>query len=257
MLKIRYGDVSNFILIKYARDVLDNKPPWESIDSQGERAYFDVQPVLFDLMVKQIRNIYPKAKIHVLTNDPSYKAEGLVVHVRDFTPNHTAKYLLYGLLDEPAMYLDSDIILLKKFPLRYLQIDTPFTVFEATRNQDLQLLSARPLPAPTSVVFNAGIIWIARPSQQVVEAMQKLQADHFDDRTLIESRGHWFLNDEYAMSAYISMIGHQPLCGTGINVPRYSCDAEDIPLLQTVHYTGFGAKDKFMKELYEYHPGPI
>lgn len=49
---IKLPRVENFILIKYARDSLDNKPGWEDVSAEQETSYLRIQPVLFDLMLQ-------------------------------------------------------------------------------------------------------------------------------------------------------------------------------------------------------------
>ncbi len=248
--------VDNFILIKYSNKVI-SPPRACPVSAEDMKAYISLQEPLFYNMVDQIRRLYPRSKIHVLTNE-SVDCEDVIVHRRDFAGSHpAAKLLIYDLLDVPAMYLDTDVLLVSKFAPRHLNKESPFNVYSISRQYDLQLIAVSPLPRRSPTIFNAGVVWIARPSADLGESIRQMHGKYFSDRGFIESQSMWAENDEYAISTYLFSKGVFPRLDPIVNVPRHTMNHSDIPAMQSIHYTGFQNKRIFLEEYREFHHGRL
>src|SRR6185437_9398649 len=102
------ANIKNFVLVWFKRR-------WRS-DQEVRRHQFAER--FNELMQFQIRSFYPRAAIHILTNDESVcrRERNVIYHLRkDMIPNLFSKLHIFGLLDEPAMFLDGDILLRKPF----------------------------------------------------------------------------------------------------------------------------------------------
>lgn len=213
--------------------------------------YLSTQEVMFGNMVKQIRCLYPEARIHVMTNLPDEQYPGLIYHHLDFPSNHVCKFLLYGLLDVPAMYVDVDIILVRPFRAEHLQTENNFNCYSVSLFENLQQMTSKPLPVKTDVIYNAGLMWIPKPSKKIVADLQKLHETYFSDDTYMTSRGKWPYVDEYALSLYIKMQGINMNIIPEVNMPRHritECLVPQSNKYQSIHYTGIRSKGLIEKE---------
>ena len=236
-----------FILIKYKKESVLG-PQSKSFSNIDYRTYIYSQDILFEIMQKQIFHFYPKADIHVLTNDKTYKdRSNLTFHFKNFKPNHTCKFLLFGLLKEPAIYLDCDIILLSKFTDEHLKTEERFNLFSISRNMDLQKLSERSLPIVANTLYNAGIIFIKKPTYDIVDALINLHSNFFNNKEYIAAKNEWPNNDEYALSLFIKMNRMQMNLCPDVNVLRHTINKIDENI-QSLHYTGIKAKKQLSEE---------
>ena len=136
--------INNFILIHYCRDISKRAPI--SIKKEFIERWSDLQHVLLNRQIKRIRNLYPNAKIHILTNEKINFDSKVFIHCKNFNSDHTSKFLLFGLIDEPSIYLDSDLILIDRFPQQKFKFDEPFNLFRSRFNPILSNISSKKLP---------------------------------------------------------------------------------------------------------------
>lgn len=255
MLFVEKSPINDFILLKYKKDSLD-VPSFVSASCSTVESYLESQDMLFRIMVEQLRRFHPRSVIHVLTNDFSFDFKGLEIHKKPFHCDHRAKFLLYGLLDHPALYLDCDIILMRPFVLNCMSM--PINLFAVTRQFDLQTISRKTLPSPANTIYNAGIVWIGSPSREMAEAVENLHDEHFSDCDFIRSRRMWPTNDEYALSLYVRKIGVDVRLSSTINVHRNKLDnIQNAGRLQSIHYTGLHLKRAFFNDYKRLYPGAV
>jgi hypothetical protein len=234
----------NFILIKYKKNNdfknYKNKNLYNNIDY---KFYLEIQSKLFDVMIKQINYFYPKSNIHIITNEKKQKEKNNeTFHYIDFKSNHICKFYIYGLLKEPAIYLDCDIILLYKFKKEHLKKNNKFTLYSVSKDLDLQKISKLKIPKEVKKLYNAGIVYIDKPDSDIVESMFEINKKYFSDEAFILSKNEHPNNDEYAVSLYMSLNNISPCLNNEVNVPRWSLEKLELENIQTLHYTGVRAK---------------
>ncbi len=241
----------NFILIKYKKKIEINTKN-KVFTTKDFSTYLNSQDIFFEIMQKQILHYYPNAHIHVLTNDSKNCKEksNTTFHFKNFQSNHTCKFLLYGLLNEPALYLDCDIVLLSEFTNEHLNTDNSFNLFSISRHFNLQTISYKLLPVATNILFNAGIIYIKKPDVAIVNDLLELNEKFFSDQQYIESKNEWPNNDEYALSLYIKIKNIKMQLHNDVNVLRFSIDSKELTnkKIQSLHYTGIKAKNQIKQE---------
>ncbi len=208
---------------------------------------------MFRTMLEQLHFFYPKANIHILTNEKHKDSGKLIYHYRpDLEDNHNAKLNLYGLIDRPAMYLDTDILIVKHFNRKHLKTTAPFNIYQVSHtNRDLQSLTAQPLEFKVRQQYNCGMIWIARPSEQIVKELKDIKKQYFNNRRKIENAGAWFNNDEHPVSYFIKKYNLRMRLFSRVNAFRYTMRCPDIFGMQSIHYTGVNNKEMFVKEYKE------
>lgn len=104
-------DIDNFIVMFYQLpDTNAFFPDYETLNECNRLCYRN--------MLDQLRRLYPRTKVHVITNFSGLKSElGVYIHHADLEHNFLNKFRIFELLDEPAMYLDLDVVLLDRFHL--------------------------------------------------------------------------------------------------------------------------------------------
>jgi hypothetical protein len=243
--------IDNFLLVKYSKKNLNDIPSYVEHSTKVD-LWNSTQDTMFSTMVSQLNFFYPKATVHVLTNERHKNLKKLIFHYRpELEPNHTAKFELYSLIDAPAMYLDTDIILVRNFARRHLTTSGPFNLFQLSSTRNLQTLCRKPLPAVADRQYNCGMIWIPRPSIAITEELKALKAEFFDEKDWIESNKAWFNNDEHPTSLLIAKYGLPIKQYNEVNSFRSKCKYTDIFNMQSIHYTGVRNKKLFVKEYKE------
>lgn len=240
--------IENFILIKYRKDNYDApssvKHKLPSLDKWNE-----LQDIIFETAISRLHLFYPDSTIHIITNETNKKnSDKIIFHQDDVPTNWSTKLLVYGLLDVPAMYLDTDILLLKPFEEKHLRTAAPFNLYEMTSLRNLQMLSKKKLEFTCKGQFNCGMIWISRPSKAIVEELQRIKKEYFNNKDLIESKKLWFHNDEYTVTYFVKKYNMKMKFFPGVNVFRDRCQFEDISSFQSVHYASIDGKKLFLKE---------
>jgi hypothetical protein len=243
--------IDNFILIKYIKNSMD--APRHVYAELSLSKWNNHQEMMFRTMLEQLHFFYPKANIHVLTNKKQDDTGKIIWHYKpEMEDNHSAKLNLYGLIDQPAMYLDTDILLVKHFNKKHLKTSSPFNIYQVSHtNRDLQSLTAQPLEFKVKQQFNCGMIWIARPSSQIVRELHEIKKQYFNNRRKIEDAGAWFNNDEHPVSYFIKKYNLKMKLFPQVNAFRYTMRSPDIFGMQSIHYTGVNNKAMFVKEYKE------
>lgn len=234
--------IDHFITVRYDRSEIDPMPPWlnepKTVDDHN-----DVQRLLFEQFADQIARIYPDATLHVITNVARPDHGHVVYHHFEAKANHLIKFQMYGLIDEPAMYMDCDIVIVSPFHGGHTEFACPAGYFTVTRDLiDIQDAASEPLPGDARWPVNAGMVWIGEPSKKIVNDLVSLHGRYFSD----PDRVPYEIADEHAATLYWSMAGVDPVRHVpGTNVPRSGLrGAGDILRQQTVHYTGYALANK-------------
>lgn len=240
-------NIDNFILIKYTKhhwDIPHIKVNLESWNSHHE--------MMFRTMLDQLHFFYPNSTIHVLTNEKHKDEKRLVWHYRpDIEENHTTKLHLYGLLSCPAMYIDSDILLVRPFQKKHLITKHPFNLFQVSRHGSLQRLTRRYIESDPGCQYNCGLIWIPQPNSLIVEEMRDLKEKHFNDKKWIEYNRAVFNNDEHPVSCFVAKYEMKMNLSKEVNTFRSKLDYANIFDMQSIHYTGVRNKKRFVVEYRE------
>lgn len=207
----------NFILVQYCHQYQD---------SQNLKDYYSNSERHHRLMVRQIRNLYPDASIHVIT-DTQRKEDGVTWHyIPDLEKNNYAKLHVFSLLNEPAIYIDNDIILVRRFATEELPSQSPFNLYQTYK--DVSRLTPE---MQKYKHYNTGIIYIAKPSIAITDELLGLR-----DRFRIHKNG--WVNDEYPISHFVHSHNLQMLEIDQVNKYREDIAPEAINSYQSVHYTG-------------------
>lgn len=247
--------IQNFVTILYERDddvpggILP--PPWLDCPPKSTVLHNRLQRQLFMQLSEQLAFLYPEATLHVMTDLDIAVPDNVVRHYRKFPHEHLAKLELFGLLDVPAMYLDTDILLLSRFSAADLRSTCPYVMYSAnhsfswTERRGLRpalrehFTTTPPLVLP--YLYNGGIVWIREPSRQLVDTLRDLCATYFDPQQ-IQSRFGFRISDEHALTLLaFQQDWRMPEC-PHINVPWTSWAR--MPKAQTVHYSGWHLTSK-------------
>jgi hypothetical protein len=201
--------------------------------------YYKDVDLFHNLIIKQIDKLYKDEgyKIHVLTNVDIPSSNKVIYHYSDtLEPSNYAKLRIFGLLNEPAMYLDNDIILLKKFEEKHLVTDNAFNLFQ---EYDVALPKGMPSWMLEYPHYNSGIVWIPRPNEEITKALFNI-VKYFP---VFESG--WGV-DEFPIAYFIEAFGLKMQTFKEVNAYRKSTK---LPLkeCQTIHYAG--VKELFLEEL--------
>jgi len=192
----------NFIIIKYSKSTFDLR-----VDEVMGDHNISSQEFMFQKMTQQISSHYPDSYVHVLTNEKMSPVNNkMKIHKFEFAPNHCCKFLLYGLLDEPAFYLDCDIVIKRKFHQHELESSNAFRMYNSYGGTNGNVIDysklSRKLTTKTKH-YNAGAIMIQEPSKEITKELQLIEETFLSDKNFILRNNLWPYNDEYATSYYI------------------------------------------------------
>jgi len=217
-----------FILVQFENDY-----PTERL-----KKYYQNTDAFHELMLRQIDNLYEDYEIHVITNQRRKSTNRVRYHYfENLEKNLYAKLQVFGLLDEPAMYLDNDILLVRKFENKHL-VGDPFNLY-----QIYDLIPLLPEHMQSYTHYNTGVMWISKPSKDITESLIGIK-DYFlchDD--------DW-VNDEYPVSYMIGSFGFKMQLMDEVNA--YRNRISDLTQYQSVHYTGLGCKDTLLREYHDF-----
>lgn len=219
----------NFILVHYKTEYTSAKRMY----------YYNNLDLYHDLMIWQISNLYANEKfeIHVITDVPKRSTENIIYHsFPDLVKNNHAKLNIFGLLDKPAMYLDNDIILMRKFEEKHLPNDSAFSLYQGF---DIMREWKWPSFMYDYTHYNSGMVWIPKPDKEITKTLFKFK----DIFTIHE--GGW-ANDEFSISFFVHKFNMKmPVLPEVSAYRKFS----KIPLTkcQSIHYAGF--KELFLPEL--------
>ena len=192
----------NFIIIWYTKTKFDLK-----VDEAVGNFNLSSQKLMFEKMKYQLNCHYPDSFIHILTNEKmSCTNSREKVHQYDFEPTHCCKFLLYGLLDEPALYLDCDIVIKRKFRQHEISSSNAFRMYNSFGGVNGATTDYSKLSQKLNVEtknYNAGLIMIQEPNKKITKELQEIEANFFADKAFMAKSNIWPYNDEYATSYYI------------------------------------------------------
>lgn len=237
--------IKNFIMIYYERDRLTEfeKVNHQRYNSDKPKDFrLNVHRRLIELSKSRIRELYPKSEIHLIV-DKKYNFEGVTEHVfEDMSPEHTSKLLMYNLLDEPAMYMDSDVLLVKPFDKSHIEVESPINPYNLNHRKVFDW-NGQKYP-----YYSASVVYVSQPSEKIQREIQELHEKEFlyIKGTLgIKGGTHPLTstNDEFSMSLYINQQGWEiKLFPDEVNVGRIRAAKEGglprIMKCQSVHYSG-------------------
>lgn len=232
--------IKNFILIFYTKNKLDLPT-----DSEAEKTYLSSHKPALTFMIEQIKSLYPESKINLMTNT-DLSPEGCVIHKMNIASNHTAKLEIYSLLDEPAMYLDCDIIMQRRFNEKELSCEGNFKLYSLSKQIDLSGFASQPIESKKYNVYNAGVVWIPKPSKEITLELQTIEKDIFGDKKKITDAGEWPYNDEYALGYYLEKRNQEFEKSKTVNVLNWWSTQQDV---QSTHYTGLKGKRAFLRKI--------
>jgi len=219
----------NFIMVNYT-----NKYEKENLIK-----YYEDTKKRQALTIKRIRQVYNNAKIHIVTDsldDINYDVN--YHYMPEIEKNNYSKLLIFGLLKEPAIYLDNDVILLRKFTEEELPFDYPFNLYAKYQEEDTKKVLEQGLGEGYHH-YNTGVVWIPKPSKKITDELMLLR-----DRFNIYNNG--WTNDEYPISFYVHAHGFKMFESEKVN--RYRNLVSKISDEQSIHYTGKEYKKLFLKE---------
>lgn len=199
--------------------------------------YYKDLEAMHELMLVQLTSLYPKCTIHVITNEHKENTANVVYHYRETNTNY-AKLHMFSLLDEPAMYVDCDIILLRPWEEKHLQAEGAFTLY-----QPFDVGLPKGFPEQYEFMYqyqhyNSGMIWIPRPDKAMSELLTQMTS------RFPVHEGGW-VADEYPINYFIYAMGWKMNLFPDVNAYRKSTK---IPLAecQSLHYAG--CKELFWDE---------
>lgn len=111
---------------------------------------------LLNIMLLQIHSMYKYATTHIITNLNNIKINHnkVALHYFPKMKGHWGdKLRAYGLLDKPAMYLDTDVLLVKPFQASHLETNCDFRVYRNCGHFN----------GFKHDWYNNGIVWIKNP----------------------------------------------------------------------------------------------
>lgn len=225
--------INNFILVRYLGS-----------DHKYHKANEKYRDKLFVLTVLQLTKFHPNAKIHVITNTRSETCGNTIYHhVPDLPLDNRAKFLVFGLLDEPAMYVDDDLLFHRPFAEAHTPNGSPFNCYKVWERMSFQAVSKVELKIKEGDRYNNGVVWIPKPSKDIVKEMQHYQNDFFDTREKTIALGMGFPSSEYAMSYYVA--AHALKMKLDKDVNAFFEDEYDPHSVQSVHYAGYNKTKLF------------
>ena len=237
-----FADIRNFITIRWDKQEMESPPPWLKVAKKPLDKHIEIHEKLFWQLAKQIRVIYPKSTLHVIKNKSIPNKNGIVFHALSVPSSHMAKLEMYGLIEEPAMYIDTDVLLISKFTKQHIDVCGPFNYYSLNNSfNDVQLHAKKKLPIQMRFMYNAGMVWISKPSKKSVEDMKCLHEEYFNSLEVEEKIG-FQIGDEHCASLYSLMNRIEMNLYPEINVLRRN--VQEFEKCQSVHYTGYMLENK-------------
>lgn len=239
--------IKNFILIRYKRRGWDNMPQYihEKYAKMNMDEWDEVQENLLKQQIQQIKNFYPKCNIHLITNDKSRIDSSLIIHYfPEMQSNHVSKLKIYGLINEPAMYLDNDIIINKRWNEEQLFTKNEMNLYGISKSYDVQSLACDKLPAQMNQHYQGGVIWIKSPSKKLSDELFEIHEKYFSDKQKIKNQGRWADSDELPISLYAKKNKIEMKLDSTISVNRVTLNKSELKNYQSIHYTGIDIEVK-------------
>jgi len=213
--------IKNFVLIYF-------KKTRDSVDRLAELLYknldvnrFDYVEKYFKITTSSIRSLYPNSNIHIISNAKNKIKSKFIWHYKkDLLLNNLAKFEIFDIINEPFMYLDLDVWILKKFTEEQIECEGPFRLYKK-------------YSPPPSIEFdyehyNTGVMWIKTPENSIKEKIINLHYNNFTNSSL------YLNNDEYAISKFVKEKNIKIKLDKEVNYSYNSkCNRNKI---QSIHY---------------------
>ena len=186
------NELNDFILVYYRKDFLSQYEINRNIYYPEKKIKPSIHFELLQFCCKRIQCVYPKCNIHIISNENlnfklNMKNININIHVfPDLPLDHTAKFYIYGLLDVPAMYIDNDILIVKKFSCDHLNLKSDINLYKIDKKE----FSYK---NEIFVHYNAAVIYVKNPSSSIQKEIKEIHNNIFPKET----------NDEFALSYYI------------------------------------------------------
>jgi len=223
----------NFIMVNYTK----------KYEQESLIKYYEGTRKRLLLTIKRIRQLYNESKIHIITDSLEVAIDGVYWHyMPEIEKNNYAKLFIFGLLNEPAVYLDNDVILLRRFKKEELPLDSPFNLYTQYKEEDKKRVLEHGLGVNYNH-YNTGVVWIPNPSRKITDELILLK-DRFD----IYNNG--WTNDEYPISFYVHVHNLKMIESEKVN--KYRSLVSKISNEQSIHYTGKEWKKIFFNEYNEF-----
>ena len=226
--------INDFLIVQYHKEPNAVDLYANSINRSMEPDRFETHKKLTSRIIYQIKSFYPRANIHVLTNETGTLP--VVYHVmKDLPLNNLCKLFIYGILDRPCMFVDSDIMLVKPFEPKHVDTDNEFLLYSSYKPEGY---------SENYPHYNTGVVWINKPSCRIVDELLRINQTYDDPYK-------WHYNDEYPVSRYVFDKNMKMYQGNDVNVYRsLVCDLEHMKgfdRYQSIHYAV--PKKLLLKEL--------
>jgi hypothetical protein len=226
--------IKNFLILDYSVHPKDDG--WIRMRRDRFPDSDRIAQLSFGFAVRQLKRFYPQSFIHVLTNKPQSNSRNIVYHLDVEYSFPFCKLVIYRLLDEPFMYIDTDIILHRPFTHRHLETQNSFNLFTTLHGHTNWLAELiRPFPRPVTSRYNSGLIWVAQPDPGLTGELLRLREEYLPHTQI----------DEFLLTLYIAERNLKMNHATEVNHPF----TFPVAYPQSTHYWGPDGKIAFSKIL--------
>jgi hypothetical protein len=227
-------NLKNFILLYYKKDFLSDHEIDKNTRNPENPIQLDTHLKMFKLCYKRIKHLYPKSTIHVISNVNKFIDDSEWYHRENISLDYTNKFQIYGLINEPAIYIDNDIMLLKKFTDLQLDVDVEINPYQVGWKNYFFKNKVKYFH------FSACALLLKNPSKELQNKIIQIHQDFFVKETD---------NDEFALSKYLEDTNQKSKVKMfeEIGYPRsWIKNKKDLFFsnIQSIHYS-------FPKYLYE------
>lgn len=230
-----YPKIKNFITTKYTKKKTEGL--YKYADEDFLKKWNELHEKLHRHLQYQIKYLYPEAHLHIITNDDHQNNKKVTYHKFDFEDNHLIKLFMYNLLTEPAMYLDSDILLFRKFNEYELPKTYDFNLYSSSMINFEKMIPVK-LPIQIKKIYNAGVVYISNPNKKLTDNLFEIYRNNF----AIKNPN---ITDETCVSFFIEQEKMKMFEDNEVNIFKSMC-MKDFSKKQSVHYTGFYLEHKLM-----------
>lgn len=247
------ADIRNFILVYYKRWNL-NLPPFAKTPAGWSPDKLSIeQEFCYKAMLAQLKKMYPLATVHVIT-DEKFEDRGQVVchHFPDMPKNHNCKFEAFGLLDEPAMFLDNDLVIVRPWEQKHIECAGPINFYRRDTRMIPLAQVADDVPFPEFQRHVGGITYIKNPSKDLVAELKGIRERYFSNQDRMFAARLWMDNEEHTLSFFVRYHSIPMSLWDEINYDRkWLAGFDEIRNYHTVHWTGMD-KALFLEEYVKY-----
>lgn len=236
--------IDNFILVYYLQKTEINTPDWfprkANLVEIAKEKYWRK---MLHMMYRQLDIFYPNAKIHIVTNEHNLpKNDRVIFHYFSDLNGLMSKFKIFNLIEEPAMYLDLDVLLTRQFEDKHLETEFPFNVFRKYKGN---IPAIQGIPGLQDVVraYNTGIVWVKEPNEKMEKQLLEYQQQYFSNQEQLNKLRVLSGNDEHALAVYIIRNNYLMKTFEELSKPRdeIKCFSK-LKDYQSIHYMGIHKK---------------